>query len=148
MEHNKRDLGISEHPTPEEVEELYDKVVGFLSSDDDENCYCPDKYVLVEHPDLMKRDDMTRSLKALSHCIPLLSEEQKNFIYDLADEVGEEALFYCGDTCNLCTDVDLNTIQSVRYFYNDRFRAIWKFLDKIKPAEFKFPDMENSEIIP
>ena len=125
---------MSEPPTPEEVNRLYDEVVGFLSSDDDDG-YCPDKYAVANNPDLMKRDDMTRSLKALSRVLPLLSEEQKRILLKLAEKAEEDTMFYTSDSINLGSYdegyLDPEVMYSIRLFYSNRFRSVWKLAEKI-----------------
>jgi len=115
------------------VDELYDKVVGFLSSEEADG-YCPDVWDLVDNPALMELQEAPDCVKQLSHFIPYLSEEKKErlikLVYKAIFDCLDYTTFYISDVIDYIDDVE--KLKAYNDFYYERLEVVDIFYDELK----------------
>jgi len=126
-------LWVEEFPSDVKVDDLYDKVVDYLSSAEEDG-FCPSMWDLAENPELMKLEEAPRCVETLSRFIPLLSEEKKQRLVTLANKARHESFessYYCGaDLIDEFNDPKL--LGAISSFYDKRHEIALNFLSALR----------------
>ena len=129
-----KELAIEDAFSPEnvDVDKLYDKVVGYLTSYDDD-CFCPNMYDVACEPVLMKLDGVARAVKMLIQFVPKLSEEKKHHLGKLANKVQYFVAVCITSRFELVEYADFNVLDAVDAFYHERLWIIDELNNALVP---------------